>query len=229
MLLCLVLLLLAGAAPRAQQATLPAAVRAAADKITADALSRDLTYLASDPLEGRNTPSPGFDKAAQFIAGRLKSAGLQPLGDNGTFFQAYTMRESRVDTAEAYVEVNGRRFRFGDDFVVRSFASPLAGSYPIVYVGHGWTVPGRGIDPYAGVDVKGKIVLAHGPRALPKGVDIQQIGRISVGANTPFTDAERRGAAGIIFIPQTSALSAWDQMRGQNTTRRELDPNVPSA
>ena len=229
MLLCLVLLLLAGAAPRAQQATLPAAVRAAADKITADALARDLDFLASDSLEGRNTPSPGFDKAAQFIAGRLKSAGLKPFGDNGTFFQAYTMRESRVDTAAAYVEVNGRRFRFGDDFVVRSFASPLAGSYPIVYVGHGWTVPGRGIDPYAGVDVKGKIVLAHGPRALPKGVDIQQIGRISVGANTPFTEAERRGAAGIIFIPQTSALSAWDQMRGQNTTRRELDPNVPSA
>jgi acetylornithine deacetylase/succinyl-diaminopimelate desuccinylase-like protein len=228
-LLCLVVLFLTGAAPRAQQATLPPAVRAAADKITADALARDLHYLASDSLEGRNTPSPGFDKAADYIAERLKAAGLKPLGDNGTYFQAYTMRESRVDTAAAYLDVNGRRFRFGDDFVVRSFAGPLSGSFPIVYVGHGWTVPAHGIDPYAGVDVKGKIVLAHGPRALPKGIEILQIGRISVGASSPLTEAGRRGAAGIIFIPQTRALSDWDQMRGQNTVRRELDPNVPSA
>jgi hypothetical protein len=98
-----------------------------------------------------------------------------------------------------------------------------------VYVGHGWTVPDRGIDPYGGVDVKGKIVLAHGPRALPKGIEIQQIGRISVGANTPFTEAQRRGAAGIIFIAQTSALEGWAQLRGQNAAQRELVPNVPSA
>jgi hypothetical protein len=115
------------------------------------------------------------------------------------------------------------------DFVLRSFAGPLAGTLPVVYVGHGWTVPGRGIDPYAGVDVKGKIVLAHGPRALPKGVEIQQIGRISVGANTPFTEAQRRGAAGVIFIAQTSALEGWAQLRGQNAAQRELVPNVPSA
>jgi Peptidase family M28 len=228
-LLILVLLALTGSAPHAQQSVLPAAVRAAADKITADALARDLDYFASDPLQGRNTPSPGFDMAAQYIADRLKTAGLKPLGDNGTFFQRYTMRESSADTASAYLEVNGRRFRFGDDFVVRSFAGPVSGQRPLVYVGHGWTVPGRGIDPYANVDVKGKIVLAHGPRALPKGVEIQQIGRVSVGATPPFAEAARRGAAGIIFIAQTSALSGWAQMRGQNTTQRELDPNVPSA
>lgn len=62
-LLCLVLLVLAGSAPRAQQTTIPAGVRAAAEKITADALARDLNYFASDPLQGRNTPSPGFDLA----------------------------------------------------------------------------------------------------------------------------------------------------------------------
>jgi len=229
LLLVLALLVLGGSTPRAQPATIPAGVRAAADKITADALARDLDYFASDPLRGRNTPSPGFDMAAEYIAARLKTAGVKPFGDDGTFFQRYTMRESQADTASAYLEVNGRRFRFGDDFVMRSFAGPITGTLPLVYVGHGWTLPGRGIDPYASVDVKGKIVLAHGPRALPKGVEIQQIGRISVGANTAFTEAQRRGAAGIIFIAQTSALSGWADMRGQNTSQRELDPNVPSA
>jgi Zn-dependent M28 family amino/carboxypeptidase len=221
--------LLISASPHAQQASIPAGVRAAADKITADELSRDLDYLASDALLGRNTPSAGFDAAADYIAKRLERAGLKPLGDGGTFFQRYTMREATVDTAGAYIEVAGRRFHLGDDFVMRSFAGPLTGSLQVVYVGHGWTVPGQGIDPYAGVDVRGKIVLAHGPRALPKGVEIQQIGRVSVGANTPFAEAARRGAAGLMFITQTPAMQAWAQLRGQNTVQRELEPNVPSA
>lgn len=224
-----VLLLLVGSAPHARQAALPAPVRAAADRITAEALARDLDYLSSDELKGRDSASPGFDRAAGYIVGRLGRAGLKPLGDDGTFLQHYTMRESQADTASAYLEVNGRRFRFGDDFLLRSFAGPLAGTLPVVYVGHGWTVPGQGIDPYAGVDVKGKIVLAHGPRALPKGVEIQQIGRISVGANTPFAEAQRRGAAGVIFIAQSSALEGWAQMRGQNAVQREVVPSVPSA
>ena len=212
----------------AQESVIPAAVRAAADRITAAQLEKDLGYLAADELLGRNTPSPGYDKAAEYIAARLKRAGLKPAGDNGTYFQRYTMRESTVAPASS-IEVGGRRLRLGDDFVMRAFAGPLKGTLPAVYVGHGWTVPGRGIDPYAGVDVKGKLVIAHGPRALPKGVEIKQIGRIAVDANSPFVEAERRGAAGLIFVPQTSALTGWTQMAGQNLVARELDPRVPSA
>ena len=177
----IVLVLLGGVLLQAQPAGLPDPVRKAAERITAERLARDLEYLSSDELKGRNTPSPGFDQAAGFIVGRLEKAGLEPAGDNGTFLQHYTMRESEVDTAAASIEIDGRRFRFGDDFVMRAFAGPVSGKLPVVYVGHGWTVPGRNIDPFAGVDVKGKIVVAHGPRALPKGVDIPLIGRVNVG------------------------------------------------
>ena len=109
------------------------------------------------------------------------------------------------------IEIGGRRFRFGEDFVMRAFAGPVTGTLPVVYVGHGWTVPGKKIDPFAGVDVKGKIVLAHGPRALPKGVDIPLIGRVNVGASTVFAEAQRRGAAAVMFIAQASALENWAQ------------------
>ena len=112
---------------------------------------------------------------------------------------------------------------------MRAFAGPVSGKRPVVYVGHGWTVPGKNIDPFAGVDVKGKIVVAHGPRALPKGVDIPLIGRVNVGASTVFAEAERRGAAAVLLIPQASALASWAQARTQNTTTRELHPIVPSA
>ena len=157
--------------------------------------------------------------------GRLAKAGLEPAGDNGTFLQHYTMRESEVDTAAASIEIDGRRFRFGDDFVMRAFAGPVTGKRAVVYVGHGWTVPGRNIDPFAGVDVKGKIVVAHGPRALPKGVDIPLIGRVNVGASTVFAEAERRGAAAVLFIAQASALTNWAQARTQNTTHARAPPH----
>ena len=225
-LLVLALLLVPQAA---QQPIIPDRVRAAADAITADQLKRDLDFLASDALLGRNTPSPGFDTAAAYIAKRLEKAGVTPLGDEGTFFQHYGMRETRADTSAAHVEFGGRRFRFGADFGLRSFAGPVSGTLPLVYVGHGWTVPGRGVDPYANLDVRGKIVVAHGPRALPKGVDIRQIGRISVDASSPQQEAARRGAAAIIFIPTSAALKNWEQMRGAATVRREMEPVVPSA
>jgi hypothetical protein len=222
-------LLFAGLAAQAAPVRLPDAVRSAAEAITAAKLKADLDYLSSDELKGRNTPSPGFDRAAGYIVGRLGAAGLEPAGDNRTFLQHYTMRESEVDTAAASITVDGQRFVFGDDFVMRAFAGPVAGTYQVVYVGHGWTVPGKGIDPFAGVDVRGKIVLAHGPRALPKGVDIPMIGRVNVGASTIFAEAERRGAAAVMFIAQASALATWAQARTQGTIQREMVPSVPSA
>jgi hypothetical protein len=225
----IVLLFWAGSALHAQPSTVPADVRHAAGRITAAALAKDLEFLSSDALAGRNTPSPGFDKAAEFIAARLKAAGLEPAGDAGSFFQHYTMREQIADTAAAAIEIGGTRFAFGDDFVLRSFAGPVSGSLPVVYVGHGWAVPAKNIDAFSGVDVKGKLVLAHGPRALPKGTEIRAIGRINIGATTVFAEAERRGAAAVLVIPDEGTRKGWAQARTQGTAQRELVPAVPSA
>lgn len=223
-----VLMLMAQAGP---STALPAAVRTAADGITADQVARDLAFLASDDLRGRATPSPGFDAAAAFIVNRLKAAGVTPAGDNGTYLQHYTMIESRVDPAASHIEIGGRRFTLDADFVFRSFSGqPLSGTWPVVYVGHGWVIPDKGIDPYAGVDVRGKIVLTHGPRAMPKDVTIQQFGRVTVGASNVIAEATRRGAVAVLMIPQTSSQPGWwQQLQGQNLVRRELDPWVPSA
>jgi len=213
----------------AQQGILPPAVRAAADGISAEQVAWDLAFLASDELRGRHTPSPGFDAAADYIAARLAAAGLKPGGDNGTFRQHYELHETRVDTEAAMIEVGGRRFAFGRDFAMRSLAAPVSAELPVVYVGHGWVIPDRQIDPYAGLDVRGKLVLAHGPRALPRGVEVQQVGRVAVGAQTPLVAAAERGAAGVLFITQATELVRWDEIKGQNTIRRELEPAVPSA
>ena len=227
--LLIALLIGVAAPPQAQESVLPGNVRNAGDRITADRLARDLAFLASDELRGRNTPSPGFDKAAEFIVSRLDKAGVKPLGDEGTWFQRYEMHESRVNTAETYLEVAGRPFAFGDDLAMRSYAADVSGPRSAVYVGHGWTIAGAGIDPYAGLDLKGKLVVAHGPRALPKGVEIRQIGRVTPGASSVIAEAARRGAAGVIFVPQADSLENWDRARTQGLTRKELIPSVPSA
>jgi Zn-dependent M28 family amino/carboxypeptidase len=209
---------------------LPAPVRTAADGISAERLAADLAFLSSDALEGRATPSPGFDTAAEFIARRLQAAGVAPAGDAGAYFQRYRMVEARVVPADSFIEIGGTRLALDDGFVLRSFSAPTSVSAPVVYVGHGWVVPGQGVDAFAGLDVRGKIVLTHGPRAMPKGVPIQQLGRVTVGASNVTAEAARRGALAVLMIPQAGGQAgSWEQMRGQNLVRRELDPSVPSA
>src|SRR5437588_3182468 len=67
---------LAAQAPSAQQI---------AAQLTANDLKADVSFLASDALEGRGTPSPGLNIAAEFIASQFRRAGLEPAGDDGYF------------------------------------------------------------------------------------------------------------------------------------------------
>ena len=221
-------LVAAVSSPRAQE-TIPAHVRAAADRITVEQITRDLDFLSSDALLGRATPSPGFDTAAKYIADRLKAAGLKPAGDDGTFFQHYTMRESTVDAAGSYIEAGGTRLPLGDGFTLATFAGPVSGTFKAVYVGHGWTVPAERIDPFAGLDVRGKVVIAHAQAAMPKGVTIPSLGRITPGASSVVVEAGRRGAAAVVYLA-SPAPPAGARPRGpQNMRRREMEPSVPSA
>jgi hypothetical protein len=74
--------------------------RIAAAQAPADALRTDLTYLASDELEGRATPSRGLDLAADYIAQQFKRTGLQPAAPDGTYFQPATFGELTRNTAD---------------------------------------------------------------------------------------------------------------------------------
>ena len=60
-------------------------VQADLDRIRAASLRGDLSFIASDALDGRDTPSPGLDIAAEYIAAQFRRAGLEPAGDDGYF------------------------------------------------------------------------------------------------------------------------------------------------
>jgi hypothetical protein len=145
-LLLLLALFMLPAVPAAQRYALPEAVRGAAESITLAQLAWDVARLASDEWRGRNTPSPGFDAAATYIADRLAKVGVEPFGDDDGFRQHYDLHESRVDTEGAHLEVGSARLRFGTDFLMRTFATTIDATLPVAYVGHGWVIPSRGID-----------------------------------------------------------------------------------
>ena len=224
-------LLLLPAAASAQQSQIPARVRAAADVIQQASLKRDVEFLAADALRGRETPSPGLDSAAAYVARRLAAMKLTPAGDDGSYRQHYTIRSVSLDTTSTWLEVGGRRFAFGNDLLVQSFADSVRLSAPMVYVGHGIQVPKKAIDPYAGLDLRGKIVVAHGPGAYPAGETFATLG-------TPLTDwfpanavAQKLGAVALIQIMRPAMARRWDFYRTADffLNSTEMQPSVPSA
>src|SRR5205085_3190596 len=69
----------------APKVAVPAQWRAALEQVSADDMRGHLSFIASDALEGRKTPSRGLDIAAEYIAAQFRRAGLEPAGDDGYF------------------------------------------------------------------------------------------------------------------------------------------------
>src|SRR5215217_4949513 len=87
----------------------PAEKRIAAG-ITADQMSSYLHFVASDAMEGRDTPSRGLDTTAEFLKMNLSRWGFKPAGDNGTFFQRIELSSESIDTANNLLQVEGKTF-----------------------------------------------------------------------------------------------------------------------
>ncbi|HEX6941045.1 MAG TPA: M28 family peptidase [Longimicrobiales bacterium] len=99
-----------------------AALEAAAETITPAEMREHIAYLASDALAGRNTPSPGLEAAAAYIAAAFDSLGLRPAGDAGGYIQRYALQKRAVVAEETRVRFVGPEgaaaLGFGTDFFV---------------------------------------------------------------------------------------------------------------
>lgn len=212
------------APPAESQTTLSREVRAAADRISVNQLTHDIDYLASDALRGRDTFSPGLDSGAQFIIRRLEKAGLKPFGDNGTYLQHFVLRREVVDTAAAFLEFGGHHLRFGD-FVLYPYMRPVDATAPVVFVGRGFRIPSMQIDSYAGVDVKGKFVLAQ--LIPPNGISQDHPPADMQG---PRLAAENLGAVATLLIAIPTDVARWSEgITTQNTwSHVQLEGAPPS-
>ncbi len=139
----------------------------------AQRLSDDVHYLASDALEGRFSGSPGARIAAGFIAERFRALGLSPAGDDGGYFQTFSFI-SAVQPGPgnrlALELPGGRRVaRPEADFRPLAFSSSGTVTAEVVFAGYGIRAKDLSYDDYAGLDVRGRIVLVL--RFSPDGDD----------------------------------------------------------
>ncbi len=139
-------------------------------EITKGELQGFVKVLASDAFQGREAGSEGCDKAADLIAAEFGRIHLQPMGDGGTWFQAFTIpRGMRVlpETSLSGTDATGKAIEFepADEFVPVDVSAAGDVTADAVFAGYGIRAPDLGYDDYDGIDVKGKVVvvLRHAP------------------------------------------------------------------
>src|SRR5262249_19389591 len=141
--------------------------QAGAAPVKPEEMKEWLTFLPSDELEGRSTFSEGLGIAAEYIAERLKSWGVKPGGDHGTYFQRVSVLGVKAtDHSTITVETNGqsKTFDYGKAFSWARTAGGKQSFYTdkIEFIGYGMTIPGTTHDDFAGKDLKGKLAAGIG-------------------------------------------------------------------
>ncbi|MES2175693.1 MAG: M28 family metallopeptidase [Pseudomonadota bacterium] len=201
---------------------LPAALSAqnAADPIfTPAAMRAHVEFLADDLLKGRDTGSEGHEIAARYVASQFDALGLKPAGDtdaNGVgWLQRITFQKTEFGKTPATLTVTGpagaKSFTHAGDVILGINADQphLDVTAPLVFVGYGLENARLGLNDYAGLDVKGKIVVTL--RGYPKGLPSEEGAHLSA---TKGKIAESHGAIGMIALNtlQSAKARPWARM-----------------
>ena len=191
---------------------------ALAQDIDPDRLNAHVRELASDAFAGRGPASAEEPLTTAYIADQFAALGLEPGGDDGTFFQVVPLSRTQQD-GPATITVRGadgwsRTLERGPEVLVasdRPVRRITVENAPLVFVGYGVTAPERGWDDFGDVDLTGAImvVLVNDPDfGAPEAHPVA--GRFDGRAMTyygrwvyKFAEAARRGAAGVLVIHDT--------------------------
>jgi len=220
-------------------AGLPDAARSAAAQIDPEKIRAHVRFLSLDLLEGRGPGKRGAELAAEYIATQFALAGVEPAGDNGTYFQSVPL--VAVHTIEdktkfSLVPANGApvELAYGTEIVAKDQTGQASADFdaPIVFVGYGIHAPEYKWDDYAGVDVKGKIalVIVNEPPSddenFFKGKALTYYGRWTY----KYEEAARRGAIGVLIIHRTDLASyGWEVVRNSQAVEKSYLDGDPLA
>src|SRR5262245_24315933 len=186
--------------------------------ISAKNLRADLTFLASDALEGRMSLQRGSDVAIQFIAAEFAKAGLKPLASD-SYLQEVELIEYRADPRAMRITLRpgGREEQFGyvKDFI-GSFPHETTVNAPVVFAGYGITAPEFNYDDYRGVDVKGKIALVfdHEPQENDLKSVFNGVGNTRyANSRLKVINAQKHGAVGALLVSEPNRKHPSNQER----------------
>jgi hypothetical protein len=183
-------------------------------------------HLADDRLEGRDTGSAGFQKAAEYVTEHFRAAGLQPAGSEG-YRQSMDFRVTKIDPTRSSLELirEGRTepAKLGEDAAIIVLSqTTTSAEADAVFVGYGLRIPEFQYDDFAGIDVRGKIAvfIRGGPANLPGPV------RAHYQSLEERSESIRRaGAVGWIGIPNPKVPELpWSRLAaGVILPRMELE------
>jgi Zn-dependent M28 family amino/carboxypeptidase len=176
---------------------------------------RDIAALAADDMEGRFTGSPGYMRAAQYVADRFKAQGLEPAGSDG-WFQPVELLTQTIDFDQSQAVLidgsNRRILSASDDILFSSrLPQPEMVEAELVFIGYGLSLPEVGYDDYGAQDLKGKILvqIAGGPGEIAGALKSHS------RANETNKALARVGALGLISIANPKSMDIpWARQIG---------------
>lgn len=170
------------------------------DKNQAIGIKNDVEFLANDNLEGRAPGTAGIDAARDFIAKRFQKAGVEPMGEDNSYFQAFDVPEPvLVDADKTYLNLKKSSLKSGADVYPVAYSANATATGKTVWVGYGISAPDLNYDDYKKVSsLTGKIAVMdvsspdgiHPHSAYIKYHDLGE--RIAI--------AKGKGAVGVILV-----------------------------
>ena len=223
---------------------LPPAAVAAAASIDPEKIRAHVRFLSLDLLEGRGPGTRGGELAAEYIATQFALSGLEPAGDDGTYFQRvplYAVHTVEDKTKFSFVPSNGQPvdLAYGSEIVTKDETGQATADIdaPIVFAGYGIDAPEYNWNDYAGadgkdIDVKGKVVLVivneppSDDETFFKGKALTYYGRWTY----KYEEAARRGAAGVLIVHRTDLASyGWEVVRNSQAVEKSYLEGDPLA
>jgi len=201
---------------------LVAAPAAAAPPATPSAewLVEQVKTLAATDMEGRASGTVGARRAALHIAGEMQRAGLRPGGDDGTWEQGFPVPTGiRLGEGNALriVAPSPRPLALGREFVPLTVSADGALDGDVVFAGFGITAPDVGWDDYAGLDVRGRVVLVlegEPRRADPTGPFRRPDVYHYVERSHKVINAREHGAAAVLLVAPPGSADALPALTG---------------
>ncbi|CAN5264309.1 M20/M25/M40 family metallo-hydrolase [soil metagenome] len=184
----------------------------ALEKIDSKDIRAYMKFLSHDLLEGRGTGTRGHEVAAHYVATQFDVLGLQPGGENNTYFQEVPLVKGMKRYEGSEITLIGQRgqqaLSFMEDYLfIDAPAESLKGKMEVVFAGFGISEPDQGHDDYKDIEVKDRFV------AIFSGTPANFKSEGAAGSRTAkFQEAKKRGAKGIIYLlrPEDSRNLTWD-------------------
>ncbi len=150
----------------------PVLAQKAPYRVDGDRIKSYIEHICTDEFKGRQSCTPEFARAADWVAAKFQEWGLEPAGENGTYFQTVPIRDLTWYDGVPSLSVSGTAFDVleGDFTLLGQSTVATRVNAEVVFAGYGVSAPGKGLDEYAGLDVRGKVVLVlrGDPTDLPR-------------------------------------------------------------